>query len=173
MSYGYCKCGCGEKTAIAKNSHTASGWVKGEPKPYVNAGHAKRKHPHPYQVNEETGCWEWMWCISSCGYGALKRDGRVLKAHRVYYERHKGPIPDGLQIDHLCRNRRCVNPAHLEAVTKTENLRRGRVAKLNLEQVEAIRKLEGQERGADVARRYGVNRTTIYRIWKREKWVAA
>ncbi len=75
------------------------------------------------------GCWEWSGCVTSDGYGLIgvRKGGHStsLKAHRVAYELYIGPIPDGLQIDHLCRNRRCVNPQHLEPVTCRENVLRG------------------------------------------------
>lgn len=71
-----------------------------------------------------TGCWNWTASTRS-GYGAFGVQGRILGAHRVAYERWSGKIPDGLHIDHLCRNTRCVNPDHLEAVTQAENTRRG------------------------------------------------
>lgn len=70
------------------------------------------------------GCWEWQGFLHS-GYGHIKVHGKVILAHRVSYELHRGLIPTGMEIDHLCRNRRCVNPDHLEVVTRRENWQRG------------------------------------------------
>lgn len=77
------------------------------------------------KVEKTDSCWNWTAQIALDGYGKIRnRDGSTL-AHRVAYELIVGPIPEGLEIDHLCRNRRCVNPEHMEPVTKYENFRRG------------------------------------------------
>lgn len=69
-------------------------------------------------------CWLWAGTLNFGGYGSLYAMGRSFMAHRVTYEDKFGSIPEGLEIDHLCRVRSCINPAHLEAVTHAENRRR-------------------------------------------------
>lgn len=73
------------------------------------------------------GCWEWAGATNGVGYGvlALGRNGPKVLAHRLAYEQWVGPIPDGLTIDHLCRNPGCVRPDHLEPVTQRVNTLRG------------------------------------------------
>lgn len=80
------------------------------------------------RVSREPGsdCWFWAGRLDHTGYGRFRpQKGVELRAHRFAYEAHVGPIPSGLELDHLCRVRHCVNPWHLEAVTHRENCLRG------------------------------------------------
>lgn len=79
---------------------------------------------------DSNGCWIWQWKLSSGGYGRMSVTSapnkfRTLAAHRVSYETFIGPIGKDLEIDHLCRVRNCINPKHLEPVTRKENVKRG------------------------------------------------
>ena len=71
-------------------------------------------------TEDENGCWNYTGTINNRGYGSI----RQTTAHRFFWETIRGDIPEGLELDHLCRNTRCVNPSHLEPVTRAENMRR-------------------------------------------------
>lgn len=75
------------------------------------------------------GCWWWMGAKDTNGYGSVSWQGIQMLAHRVSYALAKGPIPTGLVIDHLCRNKACINPEHLEAVSQKTNCMRARQAR--------------------------------------------
>lgn len=80
------------------------------------------------KVDKQSGaddCWLWLGHISKNGYGQITFNNKTYKAHRFSYQISVGEIPNGLQLDHLCRTRNCVNPAHLEPVEQAENIRRG------------------------------------------------
>lgn len=77
------------------------------------------------RIEKTKSCWLWTGGTGRNGYGDVYFDGRMQKAHRIVYRIFKGPIPEGLVLDHLCRIRRCVNPDHLEPVTHRENTIRG------------------------------------------------
>jgi hypothetical protein len=85
-----------------------------------------------YYIDETTGCWLWTGALTGSGYARMNHHGKHVTAHRAMYELVVGPVPKGLDLDHLCRMRRCINPAHLEPVTRAENLRRGIQAGVNV-----------------------------------------
>ncbi len=118
------------------NSPSTSPWdFKSPSTQWVSA---RERFERLYIPEPNTGCWIWIGVCEKKGYGHFKFAGRTLKAHRVSYEIYKGPIPHGLQIDHLCRVRCCVNPDHLEAVTCWENIRRGDTGKATAEVRKAL-----------------------------------
>lgn len=80
--------------------------------------------PEHWVVDEATGCWNWIGTISSNGYGVAHIGRKTTSAHRAVYLVIIGSVARGLELDHLCRNRRCVNPNHLEPVTHSENVKR-------------------------------------------------
>ncbi|MGH2838441.1 MAG: HNH endonuclease [Thermoleophilaceae bacterium] len=86
-------------------------------------------------------------------------------AHRFFWEQAKGPVPDGLVLDHLCGNRACVNPEHLEVVTRGVNTRRGRRTKLTEPQVRVIRTIV-----SELASSYGVSIRTICNVAECRSW---
>lgn len=127
--------GC--KVPDCDNDHDAKGYCSGHYHRWVRHGDPlaggppldTRSGPERFwanfTVNRETECWEWQGPDNGVGYGKIKVDGDFLYAHRYGYELFVGEIPDGLVIDHLCRNPSCVNPWHLEPVTQRINSQRG------------------------------------------------
>ena len=121
-----CACGCGLELDSTKRYRSI----------YV-AGHHKKKSPVSF-VLEDRGytspCWIWQRYVDKEGYAKIQ----AQRAHRVYYERHIGPIPEDKQLDHLCRVRCCVNPFHLEPVTNKENTDRGLCAETNRRRILSV-----------------------------------
>lgn len=129
-------------------------------------------------------CWEWQGTLVG-GYGQLRFGGSRYAAHRVSYELHKGPIPEGLYVCHACDNRACVNPAHLWLGTNEANMqdklaknrqahvigRQQGTVKLHPPQVLVIRRLvrEGVSQQA-IARRFGISQSLVSRIASGKAW---
>lgn len=118
-------CGCGQKTDLSPASRR--GYKRGESLRFIK-GHSSRKGGPDYQPEDRgftTPCWIWLKSLSSEGYGRVwvnEINGHNM-AHRVYFERAKGqPVQPGFDLHHLCSQRACVNPDHLEPLSRREHM---------------------------------------------------
>ena len=120
--------GCDRPSRVRKycNAHYRR-WQKGRPisGPIRRVFHGPVKSRFPHLIDKSGNCWEWLGSRNPDGYGTISIDNRISYAHRIVYEMEVGAIPEDLELDHLCRNRACVNPEHLEPVTQRVNTLRG------------------------------------------------
>lgn len=135
-------------------------------------------------VRKGSGCWEWVGATDKDGYGKLKSGGRTLRAHRVSWQIHRGPIPAGMAVCHECDNPPCTRPDHLFLgsllVNRRDAKRKGRLviagkanpkAKLTeAEVVEIRRRAANGENRERLAAEFGVNRSSIFRIIAGKQW---
>ena len=167
-----CECGCGLPAPIAQRNCRRRGYVRGEPCRFRMGHWAKAVRKPDYVVEDRgysTPCWVWDKVLNSGGYGQAYVPGvGMCLAYKVYFERIHGPVPQGLQLDHLCRVRACVNPDHLEPVTRLENVRRGRHVRLSVELAREI--LASPESTRGLARRLGVHVATVGDVRRRRTW---
>lgn len=169
MRYGMCRCGCGLETTKAVYSDVSKGWVRGEPKLFRN-GHGSR-HSRKVELASDTDCLIWIGGRQPNGYGRFYINGHQKMAHVVTYKHFIGPVPEGMELDHLCRNRSCINPNHLEPVTRLVNVRRGRVPKMTPTIVREIRRLwpTGVSHYA-LAHKFGMSNSAIWAALQRWTW---
>jgi len=88
------------------------------------------------KFKKSDGCWEWTSSLNNNGYGQFHYRKKNVYSHRFSYELYVGPIPNGMVLDHLCRNTKCLNPKHLEVVTQAVNMARGKMFKYRSEKTE-------------------------------------
>lgn len=175
IEFGFCHCGCDNKTTISSRSDAKAGSVKGQPRRFLK-GHGRRLSGVEYLVEDcgyKTPCWVWQLSLTKFGHGQIKQDGVTTMAHRIYYEKIHGPIPPReaplwLEIDHLCRLPRCVNPDHLEIVPRAVNQQRGSASKLSENDVLQIRRAEGSNKS--IALQFGVSSTCVGKILRGISW---
>jgi hypothetical protein len=121
-----------------------------------------------------TGCWEWTGAKWDNGYGYITRDYKKIRLHLWSFRLFNGPIPPGHVVDHVCRNRSCFNPRHLEAIDDVSNVRRGGCAKLTPGKRIRIHKYHaaGLNYG-EIGRRIGVSKWTVRDVIKGWSWGSA
>lgn len=121
-------------------------------------------------IIEPTGCWRWIGSTTTSGYGHLSISDVYYQAHRLMYTLHRGPVTTPA-MDHLCRNRWCVNPWHLEPVSHQENMRRGARTRLDAEKVRAIRvALAAGTSQRAIGRLFGIDHSTVSRVKNGSRW---
>lgn len=126
------------------------------------------KDKHKFEVDPVSDCWNWKLKLDHDGYGRSIYDKKHVHAHRYFYLKYIGEVPKNYVIDHLCRNRKCVNLAHLEPIPTRENTRRGNTAKLTINDVLKIRSLPMTH--VEIAKIYNVNQSTVTRIINKKRW---
>lgn len=173
---GKCHCGCGGDAPIASQNFKALEVAKGETFRFIS-GHNVRSADPDWALEDrgyDTPCWVWQRALGSNGYARKRVHRKNYGAHRWYYEAVHGPIPEGHHLHHLCEQRDCVNPDHLQSLTAADHLRPHR-GKLRPKDVRAIRRslasFSGYGACPALASRYEVGVKTISDIKLGKTWV--
>ena len=159
---GLCMCGCGKSTNLATRTRPERGETKGQHYRYLS-GHGRRQDL--WKVEDRsytTPCLIWQGNKVKGGYGRINVGGTMFLVHIYVYLLNVGPIPAGLDLDHLCRQRDCGQWDHLEAVTRQVNVQRSATRHVPLESVPTIQ--SSKEAVTVLAKRYEVAPATIRRI---------
>lgn len=184
IPYGYCQCGCGEKTQLIKANQKGRVGRIGIPRQVIKKHHALLEVLFWAKVDKTGDCWEWTGGKGNARhgkpYGQMCVKGKTTRAHRISWLIHNGPVPEGLCVLHKCDNPGCVNPAHLFLGTHADNMadmaskkravslgRPGEshpLSKLAISEVLEIRKIGRSETPANLAVKYKVSRSLIYQI---------
>ena len=136
----------------------------------TRAGKSPQQRLEASHTVEANGCWRWLKAKTTTGYGHFHLGGRYYQAHRLVYTLLRGPVLT-VAMDHLCRNRWCVNPDHLEPVSHAENIRRGAGARLNPDRVRQIHSLHAQGLSQRaIGRRMKVDHSTVCRVLSGQRW---
>lgn len=126
-----------------------------------------------YELGEPDECWPWIGRVSEkTGYGKKQWFGKTWLAHRWMWVQCRGPIPEGMVINHICGNRSCVNPYHMEVVTQAENCQHGNGAKLSKEQAAFIKWQSDRsaKNAARLAKEMCVSKQLIRDVWAGRAW---
>ena len=175
------KCSLCDKIAIGRGlcrAHYQQAWKDKTLEVYETKSEAKTIKGRLLEKCQQmpSGCWEWQAerLKRQCAYGMFWLNGKRQRAHRVSYEVHKGPIPEGIDVLHKCDNPPCINPDHLFLGTRAENCQdaaskdrfplneKHHNTKLSVDEVHAIR--SSTLTRLELATQYGVNASTITRI---------
>lgn len=170
---GLCKCGCGQRTTLAKQSIRSKGHVIGQPVDWIR-GHNARKYEEGFEIRDcgyETPCHVWTGRIDVNGYGWTRRNGIDEQAHRALWKATFGPLPPGhaTVLHHKCENPPCVNLDHLQPSTVHEH--RLAHSPMTAESAALIRASDKSQ--AALAREFGCSTALIYLIRRDRAWISS
>lgn len=176
-----CGCGCGKPTLPATKTRTGQGHLRGRPMAFLRGHRPRRPLAERFaekvrpatdlSPNGMVGCLLWTAATDGHGYGTILVGDVIRRAHVAAWWLAGRTVPEGHELDHLCRRPACVNVDHLEDVTHANNCQRGATAKLTHEQAREVRYLaRAGWRPVDIAAAYSISRSQIHKIKTGEAW---